>query len=176
MKMVTRDQISTAIRQVRDRYIAIGEAPSYWAINNGLCDEFAREVATVLGGETGELYGVGNGNFSVDGDDFSGDWDWKLLQSHWGIKPSLGMTKNQTSAIDFGTHVWLTDGKRHYDAECPEGVVSFFDLPIFRRHIVQELRERGVACDDVVTDDVVPVPQCPVANPVQVTEHSRMHA
>lgn len=112
----------------------------------------------------------------MDGDDFSGEWDRKLPQTHWGIKPSIGLTKNQASAIDFGTHVWLTDGKRHYDAECPEGVVNFFDLPIFRRHIVIELRESGVPCDDVATDDIVPAPPCPVANPVQVAERPRMRA
>lgn len=171
--MVTPDQIAAAIRQTRERFVATGEAPSYWAINNGLCDDFAREVATVLGGETGELFGVGNGNFSVDGDDFSGDWDWNLLQNRWGINPSMGLTKNQASAIDFGTHVWLTDGRRHYDAECPEGVSSFFDLPVFRRYIVEELRDKGVACDDVVTDDVIAPPQCPVPNP---TFHARMRA
>lgn len=164
---VTNEQIAAAIRQVRDRYIATGEAPSYWAINNGLCDEFAQDVTRELGGETGEIYGVGNGNFSVDGDDFSGQWDWNLLQSHWGINPTLGLTKNQATAIDFGSHVWLTDGNRHYDSECPDGVFNFFDLPIFQRHIVQELRESGVACADVITQDVTPAPPCPVANPAE---------
>lgn len=159
--MVTSVQIATAIRSERDRLVATGEAPSYWAINNGLCDDFASDVANALGGETETLYGVGNGNFSVDGDDFSGEWDWKLLKTHWGIVPPSGLTQKQASAIDFGAHVWLTDGKLHYDAECPEGVASFFDLPIFRRSIVQELRESGVAIDDVVTDDVIVAPQCP---------------
>lgn len=169
--LVTSDMIAAAIRQVRSSYIATGLAPSYWAINNGLCDDFAREVATALGGETDEFYGVGNGNFLYD---FSSRWDWKLLQKHWGIKPILGLTQKQVSAIDFGNHVWLTNGKLHYDAECPDGVANFFDLPIFRRSIVQDQRERGIACDDVDTDDVVASPQCPIANPcVQPLERHR---
>lgn len=103
--MVTANQITEAIHHVRDRYIASNEALSYWAINNGLCEDFATEVATALGGETNELFLVGNGNFSVNGDDFSGYLDWNLLQSNWAIEPSLGLTEQETSAINFGTHV-----------------------------------------------------------------------
>ncbi len=166
--MVAREQISIAIRQVRDHFVASGQAQSYWAINNGQCDDFAREVATALGGESDQIYGVSNGNFCRDGDDFAGDWDWKLLKTHWKIAPPMELTKKQAAAIEFGTHVWLTDGKLHYDAECPQGVSSFFDLPCFRRNVVQDLRERGIVCAEVATDDVTAEPQCPVENPEQV--------
>lgn len=30
-------------------------------------------------------------------------------------------------------HMWITDGKLHYDAECPEGVNSWKQLPFFKR-------------------------------------------
>lgn len=174
--MVSNQQIAAAIRQMRSQYIAESKATSYWEINNGLCDDFARDVADTLGGETDTLYSVENGNFTVDGDSLDGNWDWKLLEAHWGIKPGFGLKKNQAEAIDFGGHVWLTDGKLHYDAECPDGAASFFDLPIFRRHIVLELRSSGVACDDVATDDVLPSPVCPVLNPGPSIKRPRMRA
>lgn len=30
-------------------------------------------------------------------------------------------------------HVWVTDGSRHYDAECPEGVDDWGEMPYFSR-------------------------------------------
>lgn len=30
-------------------------------------------------------------------------------------------------------HVWITDGEFHYDAECPEGVKTWKELPFFQR-------------------------------------------
>ena len=30
-------------------------------------------------------------------------------------------------------HVWLYFRGRHYDAECPEGVNDFLDLPVYKR-------------------------------------------
>lgn len=171
--MPTRDQIATAITLARSEYIVNGESPSYFKINDGLCDCFAADVAKSFGGETDQFYAVGNGNFSKDGDDFSGDWDWALLKTHWGIKPPSGLTKKQVSDIQFGAHIWLTDGGFHYDAECPAGVEDFFELPIFQRYIVQELRERGIPCDDVITDDIVEHPGCPVPNPVAAQMRQR---
>ena len=172
----SRQQIAAAIREMRSEYIGKAKAISYFEINNGLCDDFARDVAKALGGETDKLYSVENGDFAVDGDAFAGDWDWDLLETHWGIKPGLGLKKNQAHAIDFGGHVWLTDGTLHYDAECPDGVSSFFDLPIFRRHVVLELRNSGVACDDVLTEDVLPSPVCPVPNPARSIKRQRTRA
>lgn len=30
-------------------------------------------------------------------------------------------------------HVWVTDGTRHYDAEAPDGVEKWTELPYFKR-------------------------------------------
>lgn len=174
--MVSSEQIACAIRQVRSDYISTGVAPSHWAINDGMCDDFASAVTHSLGGETDALYGVEGGNFMVAGDALDGGWDWQLLESHWGIITPAGLKKSQVDGISFGAHVWLTDGKRHYDAECPQGVESFFDLPVFRRCVVEELRRMGVACDDVVTDDVLPSPSCPIENPQKFQKRPRMRA
>lgn len=161
--------LSEAIRHVRQQFIASGLAKSFYEINNGLCDDFAAAVIALMGGYTEALYEVCNQNFmvGVDGDECGDDvWDWKLLKKHWGINPPEGLTKSDVNDIGFGGHVWITDGRFHYDAEYPDGVSSFFDLPLYRRHIVCELRERGTTADEVMTDDVVPPPICPVPNPV----------
>lgn len=31
-------------------------------------------------------------------------------------------------------HIWLYDGKLHYDSECLDGVSNWMDLPIFKRY------------------------------------------
>ena len=36
------------------------------------------------------------------------------------------------------THFWITLNNRHYDAECPEGVDDYHDLPIFVRAGIQK--------------------------------------
>nr|WP_305910549.1 hypothetical protein [Methylomarinum sp. Ch1-1]MDP4523309.1 hypothetical protein [Methylomarinum sp. Ch1-1] len=72
--------------------------------------------------------------------------------------------------IDGSTHVWIVHNKRHYDAECPEGVDNFFDLPLFSRYKVAYLRSKGVAADDIMTEDIAPPPLCPINNPVKEDE------
>ena len=161
--------ISEAIRQVRKQYIAEGRAASYYAINDGLCDQLAYDVIVMLGGYTEQLCEYGGENFmtGIEGDPSENDiWDWKLLKKHWSILPPEGLSKAEVDGIAFGGHVWISDGQLHYDAECPEGVKSFFELPLYRRYIVQALREKGMSADEVVTDDLVPAPLCPIPNPV----------
>lgn len=172
--LIERRQISQAIVRMRDKYIATSAAQSHWEINNGLCDDFASDVVAELGLGGDKLYDICGENLMVDGVDSDGLWDWKLLQKYWDIAPPAGLTKKQVSNIEFGGHVWLTDGKIHFDAECPDGVQSFFDLPVFRRYIVEDLRKRGIPCEDVVTDDVVASPACPEPNPARPTSAKRM--
>lgn len=160
--------LSEAIKQVRQQYIASGQAKSFYEINDGLCDDFAAEVIAMMGGYGESMSELSNENFmtGLDGDECGDDvWDWELLKKHWGITPPGGLTKSDVNAMVFGGHVWIVSGQMHYDAECHDGVASFFDLPLFRRYIVCELRERGMATDEVMTDDVIPPLLCPVPNP-----------
>lgn len=148
--------VPAAIRQVREQYIIQGQAKSYYAINDGLCEDFGMAVTGLMGGETDTMFLVGGDNFEEE----DGGWDWRLLKKYWSIQPPAGLSRKQVQAIEFGCHVWITDGKRHYDAERPEGVENFFDLPLFRRYIVCWMRENGMQADEVVTEDVMPHPQC----------------
>lgn len=160
--------VADHVRSLREHFVATGEAHSYFEINNGQCEDFALDLRKRLEADSIDSMDVENGNFmqGEDGDKDQNDvWDWELLLEHWGIDAPAGFTRDQINAIDFGNHVWLAVDKRHYDSECPEGVDSFFDLPLFRRYLVTDLRKRGIPAAEVVTDDVVPAPLCPVANP-----------
>jgi hypothetical protein len=164
MTFPTRQQVSEAVRALRTEYIHKKLSPSYYEINNGQCEDFAEEVVRRLAREHGEsdlLFTVETANFYRSQDDEF--WDGRLLRSnYWRMEPPPGFTWDILNKIHFGTHIWVVADKRHYDSECPEGVSSFFDLPIFKRALVEYLREQGVNCPDVVTDDVVPAPLCPV--------------
>lgn len=163
MTPLTETLVSGAIKTLRDEYIASGKAPSYFEINNGKCEDFAEEVLRRLRAAHGrheDLFTVCGENFYKPND--SEQWDVSLLTRHWGIAPPEGFTWQTLDDVGFGYHVWLTSGGRHFDAECPEGVDSFFELPLFKRYLVCYLRERGIDCPDVETDDVVPAPRCDV--------------
>lgn len=154
--------VTRVIHDLRNRYLKQGLAKSYFTINNGLCEEFAEDVVTRLSSAEKTLFTLCNQQLQVEGED---TWDQALLEGYWGISPPEHFTWNTLSAVNFGYHVWVTCGKRHYDAECPAGVDSFFDLPLFRRCLVADMRKRGIDCDEVVADDVVPPPLCPIPRP-----------
>lgn len=162
-----RALIAQTIRTLRAEYIVDKYAPSYFEINNGLCDEFGEEVVARLSSEDRK------GIFTVEGANFEnedGRWDSALLRKFWKMAPPALLTWRDLNAIPFGCHIWVTDGMLHYDAEQPDGVANFFDLPIFRRCIITHLRTKGIPCHDVITEDVVPAPVCGVPNPKLSTE------
>lgn len=163
MAIPNRQQIADAIRQLQAEYIHEGLAPSYFEINNGLCDDFAEEVARrlrKLASCDQEVFTVEGANFYRSQDDEL--WDGRLLRNYWKMAPPPQFTWTILNRLHFGTHIWLVCEKRHYDAECPDGVDNFFDLPIFQRTLITHLREQGINCPDVETEDVVPAPLCPV--------------
>lgn len=127
------------IVSLRSEYEARGI--STYEIGNGLCDDFARDVLERWIGEDWILRdGQGfehleTGNFIVWDDGCAMDWDWPLMARHWGISPPVGIAPDvlvSMAQIEPG-HVWISAGGRHYDAEHPQGVASFFELMFFRR-------------------------------------------
>jgi hypothetical protein len=165
---MTEQELSNAIVSVRTRYIEDGESPSYYEINNGLCENFALDVIQVLQ-HPDNLYDVCGENFMRDDNDYPENWDWSLLHKNFDIKPPAGLSASEVDQIAMGGHVFLMakiDSKhKFYDSECPKGVESFFDLPVFRRQIVVALRLKGISADEVLPEDVVPPPLCPFPNP-----------
>lgn len=157
------EDIPAAIRQLRKEYIDQGLAPSYYEINNGLCDNFTADLIASFNHPEG-LWDLCNQNFTMD--DSDREWDWALLEKHWpNIRAPKGLSHEEMDDLEFGYHVFINCEDRFYDAECPDGVKNFFDLPIFRRVIVQALRSKGIRADEVMPEDVVTPPLCPVSNP-----------
>lgn len=96
-------------------------------INRGNCENFAIEVCKRWPGA--EVYGV---------EEFqcNGKFDWELLSnSDWGIKLPTGYTTETLEKKRLGGHLWVVFNSKHYDAEAPDGVLSFFDLPFFQRQL-----------------------------------------
>lgn len=58
-------------------------------------------------------------------------WNVELLEK-FNIKPPQGLTWEKANYVPFGYHVFIVFNNRFYDAECPEGVDNFFDLPIYK--------------------------------------------
>lgn len=154
-------ELTALILDHRVSFLAQNGVASYYKVNCGLCIEFAEEVFERFKhrDETGVVYT----------EDFFDEYeklDWKELESRWGIKVPQGMTKTDMESVYLGGHAFLAFEGRWYDAECPAGVESFLDLPLFRRPIVAALRTKGIPTPDVETDDVVAPPPCRVENPV----------
>ncbi len=116
-------------------------------IGNGWCDDFARDVLERWIGDDwifkdgkGFDY-VETGCFVIREGHDAIDWDWDLLAKHWDITPP--QQHSMETLVEVATwepgHMWITAGKRHYDAESPEGVDSFFELKFFRRWLGEEV-------------------------------------
>lgn len=158
--------VSQHVKQLRSQYIKQGRASSYYDINDGICDQFADEMEKTLSSIAAfaSILTVEGANFTIEGE---GEiFDQALLAKYWAITPPVGWTWKELEAVGFGQHVWIIVNGRHYDAECPDGVASFFDLPLFRRYMVYDLRSRGISCADVSVEDVTMLLQCPIPNPV----------
>lgn len=157
--------ISDSIRQVRDEYVQQGLAKSYYEINNGLCEDLAMEAMARVTIDKEALFDAQLENFMDEENEF---FDFDLLREHWDFELPKGVTKEMLNKdIRFGNHVFVANykAKRFFDSECPDGVASFLDLPLFRRYIVLHLRSMGIPSDEVVTQDVIPAPLCPIPNP-----------
>lgn len=145
------------IREHRVGFLANYGIDSYYKVNCGLCEEFAYEVLERF--EHQHLAQVVYTEHFLDEDDNEIDW------ARLAIGAPDGLTIEEMADVRLGGHCFLEMEGRWYDAECPDGVDSFLDLPIFRRPVVRALRLKGVRADDVLTDDVVPPPLCPIPNP-----------
>lgn len=113
-------------------------------IGNGECENFIYDVLYQWIGndwihrEGNEFQTVETANFLNQADDYAKiDWDWNLLKTYWNMSPPPGVTPEQIKLVaqHEPTHIWLTVGTKHYDAEAPNGVNSFFELPFFKRWI-----------------------------------------
>lgn len=129
-------ELTKSILQLRDEWVKSG-TPSYWAINNGNCESFAEDVIDHLlkvCGKEAESCEIISDGYLLDVDE---KWDETEAERELGRQVTLpeGITWDDLNNIPFGSHYWLFYNGRHYDAECPKGVDSFFDLPLYKRYI-----------------------------------------
>lgn len=139
--IVDRTTLPDLVRHTTDEYARRGIPIR--EIGNGWCEEFASDVLTAwIGADWVHREGQGfqtveTANFLLR-DTTSGDatdWDRSLLERHWSMTVPTDVPDDACIEVAMRepTHVWIATGGRHYDAEHPDGVDSFFDLNFFRR-------------------------------------------
>lgn len=130
-----------------DKPQALAGAPMcLYEINNGLCEDFAQDVEARLRALIPAEHSLDEVLILLEPAclqkelTLTGElvWDAQLLDTVWGAPCPLTGTWESLSPEDFAQHVWVAVklGPRrwlHFDAECPEGVPSFLQLPVFRR-------------------------------------------
>lgn len=114
---------------------------STWEINNGYCEDFALNVLEKLGGYEDNLFELSGDMFFDQRDPEFAKENWgdvietnygvwsKNLLDYWGYPPNV----NLNLVDDEINHVWLFYNGKHYDAEVPEGVDNWFEIPLIKR-------------------------------------------
>lgn len=144
---VTPQIMSATIRRVADEYVADGSVACLYDIGNGHCENFAYDVLDQL-----RDYGVDPHAMSDSSgvqvyatedfweDDFYVSTD-RIRAAGETLPPNVPDEKLK-QVLGGATHVWLKFQDRYYDAEAPEGVERFLELPFFARYI-EHLQQAG---------------------------------
>jgi hypothetical protein len=119
--------ISYHIKKLREEYLINSKSLNCYAdINKGSCWNFATELEE----EIQRIYDT-DIEFYIDPDEMQKMGEWTIdLMKQWNIKLPRYIKWDE---IPKKYHVWVYYNGKHYDAECPEGVESFLDLPIYKR-------------------------------------------
>lgn len=113
-------------------------------LNNGLCAEFSEEVINRMGGYSDNLFELSSDQFlnNIEPDFAKENWLGELIETEDGsiwskqMLDKFGYPPNGidlTKVEDISHHVWIYYNGKHYDAETPNGVSNWTELPIFRR-------------------------------------------
>lgn len=117
--LVKDDSIPSAINELLETEFT--QAPR--EINNGSCGDFAEAVCDNI-----------STALMVDVLDVIPAKSWRKAYEKAGSVVKV-----------FGAHTWVTGYYgRHYDAEAPEGVDNFWELPIYQRSVNQSEYESGI--------------------------------
>ena len=132
--------ITEAIQHLRDWYIEENKVSSYYEINCGYCVDFADEIESMFRYSES----LSNDYFVKEREGFDGwdgdgldIWNEDTLKFYNSLPPAPISVADLTEKI-LGYHSWIHYKEKHYDAECPEGVTNFFDLPFFKRQLDRE--------------------------------------
>ena len=141
MKDGEKQNISQVIKQVVEDYCRENQF-SVWDINNGLCEDFAQLVIEIMGGYSDDLYILAGDMFFAFRDSEFAKENWQnIIETKYGVwsvdllnrynYPSLDI---DLSLIDHElNHTWIYFNGKHYDAEAPNGVCKWYDLPLNKK-------------------------------------------
>jgi hypothetical protein len=136
----SEQNISQIIKLTSNEYQEENQC-SLWDINNGLCEDFAQAVIEKMGGYNDNLYEISGDMFFASREpEFAkenwgniieteyGVWSVDLLK-HWGYPPNVDLNL----VNDELNHTWIYFNGKHYDAEAPNGVDKWYDLPLNKK-------------------------------------------
>lgn len=141
IKKVLQEQafdITTLIKTLRNYYKNEYQC-TLWDINNGLCVDFADDLVAEMGGENDEQFVLTTDMFLDSDMGIADEWEGEKKETEFGIwslrlLDLYGHPKVPLEKIDhLPHHHWVCYNKKHYDAECPNGVNTWVELPIFKR-------------------------------------------
>lgn len=141
---VFNPNISDIIRKKAQEYLEGGTCSTF-EINNGLCDSFAVDVISEMGGYSDDLYELSDDMiFNMRDPDFvKENWPGELIETPYGIWSKNMLDRYGYPPVSLekvngeGSHVWIYYKGKHYDAEAPKGVTNWVDLPLFKRFFGQ---------------------------------------
>jgi hypothetical protein len=131
--------ITKLIKQTSKKYREENSCTN-WDINNGLCDDFANEVIREMGGYSENLYELsGDMFFNYRDPDFAKEnWD-NIIETEYGVWSKDMLEFWGYPPIDINNlndeinHVWIYHNGKHYDAEAPNGVEKWYNLPLIKK-------------------------------------------
>lgn len=116
---------------------------SAYDINNGLCDNFAEELISLLGGENEQQFILSSDMFLSDFyDEAVGIWGKKNIVKTkngcaWSKKMlslySIPIVEDIKLVEYLPSHVWVCINFKHYDSENPKGSNTPWELLIFKK-------------------------------------------
>lgn len=131
--------ITKIIKQTSEEFMEDNEC-SLWDINNGLCDYFSTTVMEKMGGYQDNLFELsGDMFFNVADVEFAKENWVNIIETRYGVwsKEMLeryGYPKVDLKIVDDTIdHVWIYFNGRHYDAEAPNGVAYWYELPLCKK-------------------------------------------
>lgn len=126
------ETLTAAIHHFVEEFKKKGISPEQ--IGDGHCFEFARAVMRHFGNqENPKFHLIGTEDFCEP--PHNEELDIALVKKHWGAHFPSDVPNKVWKELGGATHEWIVLDGMHYDAEAPQGVPSFVDLPFFKRWI-----------------------------------------
>lgn len=151
MKSLQQRDIASTIKRFVAKYIekydkkplhngGLMKCSSPYDINNGFCDDFADDLVNALRDKGNKnLFVLSGDMFFNQRDDVENFWEGELIDTPFGIwskemldtygQPPVDLMKVDDEIL----HTWIFYNGKHYDAEVPEGVNYWHELPLCKK-------------------------------------------